>query len=100
MLRVDGALRTARPAAAATASTTAPASLQGRVALRIGAHIPPLIAFTPGLDTIVTQILEAILARLEAALRAGLLEDYAAWVREQQAARASAAAAASGTAAP
>ena len=83
MLRVDGALRTARPATSAV--TSAPASLQGRVALRIGADVPPLIGLTPGLDAVVTGILEAILGRLEAALRAGLLEDYAAWVREQEA---------------
>jgi hypothetical protein len=99
-LRVDGALRSARPlpqpqaAAAAPGGAAAPAALQGRVALRISADIPPIIALTPGLDAVVVSILDAILGRLEAALRRGLLEDYDLWVREQKAAQRAAAAAA------
>jgi hypothetical protein len=77
---VDGALRSTRAAPARAAL------LQGRVALRIAADVPPVIALTPGLDLIVTNILEAILGRLDAALRRGLLDDYSLWVREQQAA--------------
>ena len=92
-LRVDGVLRSSRQAAPPRATV-----LQGRVTLRIAADIPPLIAFTPGLDAIVTGILEAILDRLEAALRKGLLEDYDAWVREQRAAAKSAATAAAAAA--
>jgi hypothetical protein len=99
-LRVDGALRSARPpslpqaAAAAPGAIAAPAALQGRVALRISADIPPIFALTPGLDAVVVSILDAILGRLEAALRRGLLEDYDLWVREQKAAQRAAAAAA------
>ena len=51
-------------------------------------------ALTPGLDALVVSILDAILGRLEAALRRGLLEDYDLWVREQKAAQRAAAAAA------
>jgi hypothetical protein len=91
---VDGALRSTRAAPARTAL------LQGRVALRIAADIPPVIALTPGLDLIVTNILEAILGRLDAALRRGLLDDYSLWVREQQAAPPAAAAVVGPGAAP
>lgn len=93
-LRVDGALRSARPPSLpqAAAAPAAPAALQGRVALRISADIPPIIALTPGLDAVVVSILDAILGRLEAALRRGLLEDYDLWVREQKAAQRAAAA--------
>ena len=89
-LRVDGLLRTARPAAPRAAA----AALQGRVTLRIAADVPMLIALTPGLDAVVVNILDAILGRLEASLQRGLLEDYDAWVKEQQRAAAIAAAAA------
>lgn len=86
-LRVDGSLRSARPQhnAAPPAGGPASAALQGRVSLRISADVPPLIALAPGLDGVVCGILEAILGRLEGALRRGLLEDYEAWVREQKA---------------
>jgi hypothetical protein len=87
---VDGALRAARGGAPGRGGT----ALQGRVSLRIAADVPPLIALTPGLDAIVVGILEAILGRLEGALRRGLLDDYELWVREQQRAAAAAGAAA------
>ena len=89
-LRVDGGLRSSRPLAwdkAAAGAAPAATALQGRVSLRISADIPPIIALTPGLDAVVGSILEAILGRLEAALRRGLLDDYDAWVREQKAAQ-------------
>ena len=90
-LRVDGGLRSSRALAkdlkAAAGAAPAATALQGRVSLRISADIPPIIALTPGLDAVVGSILEAILGRLEAALRRGLLDDYDAWVREQKAAQ-------------